>query len=151
LVSLLSIAALLRRSVRISFAAIVSFPTAAILLNLGVLESLRRGAQPAISPSNSPQRPANARVACLECLPHGISFYLRRSVTVFSNDGEEFSSNYLLFKLKTGSPWPSSLVPLANRDVWLDHQIEPVALIARAKSKSALEEIAANAGDASLL
>jgi 4-amino-4-deoxy-L-arabinose transferase-like glycosyltransferase len=146
LVSLLSIAALLRRSVRISFAAIVSFPTAAILLNLGVLEfvAARRSARDLSIELTSAA--ANARVACLECLPHGISFYLRRSVTVFSNDGEEFSSNYLLFKLKTGSPWPSSLVPLANRDVWLDHQIEPVALIARAKSKSALEEIAAKRG-----
>jgi 4-amino-4-deoxy-L-arabinose transferase-like glycosyltransferase len=143
LIALVSAAALVRRSVRISFAALVTFPTAIILFNLGILEftANRRSARNLSVELSSVA--AKAKIACLECLPHGFPFYLGQTVTLFTKDGAELSSNYVLFSLKTGASWPSTLIAVANRDAWLDGQTEAIVLIARTESKPVLDEIAA--------
>jgi hypothetical protein len=143
LIALVSAAALVRRSVRISFAALVTFPTAVILFNLGILEftANRRSARNLSVELSSVA--AKAKIACLECLPHGFPFYLGQTVTLFTKDGAELSSNYVLFSLKTGASWPSTLIAVANRDAWLDGQTEAIVLIARTESKPVLDEIAA--------
>jgi len=141
-----SVLALFRRSARISFALLVGLPTAAILLNLGILEfvAARRSAQNLAVQLTSVA--AGAKVACLECLPHGLPFYLGRTITVFTEDGAELTSNYVLFNLKAGSPWPFTLIPASGRDAWLDRQTGGIVLIARTGSRPVLDQIAAIRG-----
>jgi 4-amino-4-deoxy-L-arabinose transferase-like glycosyltransferase len=145
-ISLVAVMAIVWRSVEISFAALAGFTTVAILLNLGILEfaAMRRSARHLSVELASVA--ADAKVACLECLPHGLPFYLRRPVTLLTKDGAELTSNYVLFSLKQGSPWPPALIPIARQDAWLNQQMDPVALIARTGSRSVLDQIATKRG-----
>lgn len=146
LLAALAAVARFRRSVRLSFAALVCFPILLILFNAGIFEfvAVRRSARDLAV--RLTRVAADAEVACLECLPHGLPFYLRRTVTVVTPDGDELSSNYVLFNLKNSSRWPSTLVPLSKRDAWLDAQKKPVVLIARTRSRPVLDQIAAERG-----
>lgn len=138
----LSALAVARRSSRTSFAALAGFPVAAVLLNMGILEfaAARRSASSMAQQLSA--LAANAKVVCLECLPHGLPFYLGKTVTVLTKDGAELTSNYVLFNLKSGSIWPDTLIPLVQQERWLAQQTEPLVLIGRSGSRAALEKIA---------
>jgi len=79
----------------------------------------------------------------LECFPNGLPFYLNRTATLLTRDGGEItsSSNYILFRLKNESTWPTNLVPVTNFNSWLSGRTHPVYLLARAGDKSRLEAI----------
>ena len=47
--------------------------------------------------------PAGTELACLECFPNGVPFYLGRTVTLISRDGGELTSNYIIYCLGKGS------------------------------------------------
>jgi len=146
LVGAVSMVALIRRNVGISLAALVGFPTVAMLLNLGMLEfvAARRSARPLAA--RLAELVSTRNLVCLECLPHGLPFYLGRTIPVFTRDGGELSSNYVLFNLKATTTWPSTLIPLSDRDAWLDRRSDPLVVIARTRSRPVLEQIAAERG-----
>ena len=113
-------------------------------VNFGMIEvvfnakSARTLAQqiPALSPETE--------LAFLECFPNGLPFYLGRTATLITKDGNELTSNYILFRLKNGQPWPSeSGARLLNFDRWLATREHPVYLLARQQDRSRLEAIAA--------
>ncbi len=135
-----------RRSVKLVFAAFALLAISLILFNGGMFEffSNRRSVRD-LAHRISPVA-ATGEVACLECLPHGLPYYLKRTVTILTSDGAELTSNYVLFDLKTNKRWPSSLIPLADRDRWLESRKRAVYLIARTGSKSTLDRIAADRG-----
>jgi 4-amino-4-deoxy-L-arabinose transferase-like glycosyltransferase len=86
--------------------------------------------------------PANSEFACIGCMPHGLPFYLGQLVTVFTEDGNELTSNYVLFSLKSGNPWPEHLVPHAQMQNYLTSRTHPTYLMARSDRRGELEAIA---------
>jgi 4-amino-4-deoxy-L-arabinose transferase-like glycosyltransferase len=90
-----------------------------------------------------PALPLKAEVACLQCLPNGLPFYLRRTVTVVTRDGSETTSNYVVFMLKRVTPWPDQVVPIASLGSWLADRRVPVYLLADANGRTRLDSIAA--------
>jgi 4-amino-4-deoxy-L-arabinose transferase-like glycosyltransferase len=92
-----------------------------------------------------PPLPAETELACLECLPNGLPFYLKRTITLITRDGAETSSNYVIFFLARSSAWPAGVVRRADVDRWLAWRGHAVFLLADARHRSALDSIAARA------
>ena len=90
--------------------------------------------------------PAGTELACLECFPNGVPFYLRCTATLISRDGGELTSNYIIYSLKQDPQWPKQIVPLADFDAWLASLKNPVYLIVRQSNRNKLETIAAARG-----
>ena len=90
--------------------------------------------------------PAGTELACLECFPNGVPFYLRCTATLISRDGGELTSNYIIYSLKEDPQWPKQIVPLADFDAWLASLKNPVYLIVRQSNRNKLETIAAARG-----
>jgi hypothetical protein len=90
--------------------------------------------------------PPDTELACLQCLPHGLPFYRRQLVTVVSDTGKELTSNYVLFALASGKPWPERIVPYRSRDLWLAGRRHPVLLLARKEQAAELEALAGRHG-----
>jgi len=132
-----------RRSAGFCFVCFASFPLLLMSVNHGMInlvfsaKSARALAQqmPALSPQT--------QLACLECFPNGLPFYLDRTAILITNDGNELTSNYILSRLKSGQPWPSNLVPVSDFDHWLATRKDPVYLVVRQQDRSRLEAIAA--------
>jgi 4-amino-4-deoxy-L-arabinose transferase-like glycosyltransferase len=85
-------------------------------------------------------------LACLECLPNGVPFYLSRTVTVVTRDGGETTSNYVMFRLRRSASWPDGVVRRSELDRWLAGRDHPVYLLANRGSLAALDSIAARSG-----
>jgi 4-amino-4-deoxy-L-arabinose transferase-like glycosyltransferase len=93
-----------------------------------------------------PDLPAGTELACLNCYPNGVPFYLGRTTILISKDGNELTSNYVIYALKNETDWPAQIVPLANFDNWLAAQKKPVYLIVRKSDTNTLETLAAARG-----
>ncbi|HTQ52427.1 MAG TPA: glycosyltransferase family 39 protein [Candidatus Acidoferrales bacterium] len=132
-----------KRNARFGFVCFASFPLLLMGLNFGMInvvfsaKSARTLAQqiPALSPET--------QLACLECFPNGLAFYLGRTAALITNDGDELTSNYILFELKSGQTWPSNLVAVSDFNRWLATREHPVYLVVRQQDCSRLEAIAA--------
>ena len=92
-----------------------------------------------------PPLPATTDLACLECLPNGLPFYLKRTMTLITRDGTETTSNYVVFFLRRSAAWPSGVVRLSDLDRWLAWRDHAVLLLADARHRPALDSIAARA------
>ena len=88
----------------------------------------------------------DTEIACLRCFPNGLPFYLGRTFTLISEDGDELTSNYVLFKLKKTTDWPKNIVPEAEFDHWLATRTAPVYLIVRSRDGDMLETLAVARG-----
>jgi 4-amino-4-deoxy-L-arabinose transferase-like glycosyltransferase len=135
-----------RRSVRLCFLCLaLSFPLGASagMGVIGVIFEAKSGRQMARQLS---ALPAGTELACLQCYPNGVPFYLGRTLTLISRDGAELTSNYIIYSLKKNSLWPRQIVPLADFDTWLASQKTPVYLIVRRSNRDKLETIAAARG-----
>ena len=131
------------RSAAWALAAFLSFPVLLLTANFAWVER-HAGIKSARTLLNSmpAQLPANTEFACDHCLPHGLPFYLERPVTVFTEDGRELTSNYVIFSLASGKPWSEHLVPAARMREYLAARPNPVYLIARGYRQGILEELA---------
>jgi hypothetical protein len=130
----------------LSLAAFV-FPLALLVIfNGGLLELIGNRRSPRDLAARMSPTTADTDVACLECLPHGLPFYLGRTVTVMTKSGEELSSNYVLFNLNSGAKWPPTLIPVSQRDDWLDSRKRAVWLIARTEARAVLAALASSRG-----
>jgi 4-amino-4-deoxy-L-arabinose transferase-like glycosyltransferase len=85
-------------------------------------------------------------LACLQCFPNGLLFYLGHTATLISRDGRELTSNYIIYSLKRGPAWPNQIVPLTDFDHWLATRTTPVYLIVRQSDREKLETLAAARG-----
>jgi hypothetical protein len=90
--------------------------------------------------------PPQTEVACLECFPNGLAFYLSHTATLISRDGGELTSNYILSTLANSPQWPAQIVRLSDFEGWLASRKTPVYLIVRQKARTKLEGIAAARG-----
>ena len=94
--------------------------------------------------------PAGTPLACLQCFPNGLPFYLRRTVTLISLDGSDLASNYIIYALKNDPQWPKQIVLLANLDAWLAAQKTPVYLIAWEADTNRMQAFATTRGGAAV-
>jgi len=147
IVAFLSTLALWTRNTRLIFAAFISFPLLIMTVNFDLLALY---AQTRSSRSLAEHIPATlppaTELVCMECLPHGLPFYLKRLVTVLTNDGKELTSNYVLFTLNSGKPWPEEVVPVVQWHHWLASRTHPVYLLAKKSHLALLREIALERG-----
>jgi hypothetical protein len=90
--------------------------------------------------------PPQTEVACLECFPNGLPFYLGHTATLISRDGGELTSNYILSTPEKSPQWPAQIVRLSDFDGWLASRKTPVYLIVRQNGCNKLEGIAAARG-----
>jgi 4-amino-4-deoxy-L-arabinose transferase-like glycosyltransferase len=135
-----------RRSVSLCLLCFAVFIPAAANAGMGIIGVIfdtKSGRQVA---SQLATLPAGTELACLECFPNGMPFYLRRTATLISRDGSELTSNYIIYSLKKDPQWPKQIVPLADFDSWLASQKSPVYLIVRPSDRTKLETIAASRG-----
>ncbi len=135
-----------RRDARLAFAAFLVLPCAALLVGASGMQQYAAAKSNRPMADRIPALPPDAEIACLECFPSGLPFYLKRCVTVVTTDGKELTSNYIMFMLRKTKPWPSPLVPLNEFDRWLADQKRPIYLIARKNRGGRLESIAASRG-----
>lgn len=143
LVALLAMAAHSTRRPSWSLAAFLSVPALLLTLNFGLLpqHANLKSARPLLEKMPA-SLPADTSFACIQCMPHGLPFHLGQLITVFTEDGKELTSNYVLFSLKSGKPWPEHLVPYSQLSAWLSTRKQPVLLMIRSNRKPELEAIA---------
>ena len=147
IVALLSMYALWTRSTRLIFAAFMSFPLLLLTVNFDLLALYGQTRSSRSLAENIPTTlPPTTELACLECLPHGLPFYLKRLVTVLTNTGNELTSNYVVFTLNSGKPWPEGVVPRAQWHHWLATRTHPVYLLAKKSHLTLLKEVTEQRG-----
>jgi 4-amino-4-deoxy-L-arabinose transferase-like glycosyltransferase len=142
-VALAAIGARLARRLGVALAVFLLFPLSIVTVAFG---EIREAIDAGSSRSLAERVPAGAEVACLECFPNGLPFYLGREVTIVSTDGRELTSNYALYKLRQGNPWPATLVRSADRDRWLEGRPGPVFVIAKKRARASLDSLAMTRG-----
>jgi 4-amino-4-deoxy-L-arabinose transferase-like glycosyltransferase len=85
-----------------------------------------------------------ADIVCLKCFPSGLPFHLKRCITVVTDAGKEFKSNYIIFMLQRTTTWPVGVVHSSERDAWLAaHSNRPAYLIANEREYDTLAAMAA--------
>ena len=135
-----------RRSVSLCFLCFALFMPLAANAGMGVINVIfdAKSGRPIARQLSAV--PAGTELACLECFPNGVPFYLRCTATLISRDGGELTSNYIIYSLKQDPQWPKQIVPLADFDAWLASPKNPVYLIVRQSNRNKLETIAAARG-----
>jgi hypothetical protein len=136
-------AACFSRDARAVLAAFVLFPMVLFTTGFqGMVEYAQENSSQALA-QGIPALPPSADLACLECFPTGLPFYLHRQVVLISADGHETTSNYVVFNLQRHQPWPEEVVPWEKREDWLASRGHSVYLLARQRHKAELESLAA--------
>jgi 4-amino-4-deoxy-L-arabinose transferase-like glycosyltransferase len=131
----------LRRKVVACFFTFALFPVVAFTTSLGQIETVFNTKSARQLSQKIPALPPETRLAFLECFPSGLPFYLQRTATLITKDGDELTtaSNYILFRLENDPVWPTNLVPLTNLDQWISQRKNPVYLVAREENRAQLE------------
>ena len=145
-IALLAALAFILRDARWAFAAFLSVPMLILTANFDVLPRYADTRSSRALAARLPKLPENTEYACMSCFPSGLPFYLKRLVTLISDDGKELTSNYVLFSLASEKPWPERIVPYARMESWLESRDHPVYLIAKYEKRAALTAVAAARG-----
>lgn len=131
-----------RRDIGLGFVCFALFPVCLFIVNLGAIGVVFNAKSARQLAQQIPALPPQTELACLECFPGGLPFYLKRTVTLITADGRELTSNYILFRLKKDPVWPTNLVAVTNFTQWNSRRTRPVYLLAREKHRFKLEAIA---------
>jgi 4-amino-4-deoxy-L-arabinose transferase-like glycosyltransferase len=144
--ALFAMAAVFRRSAKLCFVCFTMFPLLVVNVNYGMLKVVFDAKSAKTLAREIASLPPRTELACLECFPSGLTFYLGRTATLITKNGGELTSNYILFSLKSGTAWPSNLVAVSDFDHWLATRNHPVYLVVREQDRARLEAIAAGRG-----
>jgi hypothetical protein len=128
-----------RRRVGFAVAAFALIPLAIVTLWLPATASyaLSRSAKPLADSLAS--LPAGTEIACLDCYPAGLSFYLGRTMTIISQDATPLRSNFVLSWMRRLPVRPPSIVDPSARDQWLASRETPAFIVAPDGSRAALD------------
>ena len=124
------------------FLCLALFPPLCVNAGLGALEVVFDAKSGRRIAGRLAALPPQFEVACLECFPNGLPFYLSRTATLISRDGDELTSNYIMSTLEKTGQWPAQIVPLSGFDGWLASRKTPIYIIAGEKSRGKLKMIA---------
>lgn len=137
-----------RRNAMLSFLCFALFVPLAANAGMGVIDVIVNAKSGRPTARALAALPPGTELACLQCFPNGLAFYLGRTVTLFTQNGGEITSesNYIKYLLTRDAPWPAPIRPLADFDTWLAAQKNPVCLIVRQSNTNRLQTIAAGRG-----
>jgi hypothetical protein len=141
--SLFAMLARWRRSATLCILSLAAFPPLLVQLNVGVLEVVFEAKSGRRIAGDLSAIPRTTELACLECFPNGLPFYLSRTATLISRDGHELTSNYIITCLEKAPQWPQQIVPLAHLDGWLASRRAPVWLIVRPEDRERVKTLVA--------
>jgi hypothetical protein len=131
-----------RRNVAMGFLCLALFPPLCLHANTKVFEVIFDAKSSRRLARQLESLPADTELACLECYPNGLPFYLNRTATLISRDGGELTSNYIISRLEKESRWPQQIVPVAELGNWLASRKSSVYIIAHQEDRRRLESIA---------
>jgi hypothetical protein len=145
-VALLAAAGAARRDLRVTCAALAAPPLLLLTVAFGGMRAYADADSARDLARRMPPLGPAVRLACLECLPNGLPFYLHRTITVISRDGSETTSNYVTFWLRRTTAWPDGIVRLDALGRWLAWRSFPVFLMAGARNHARLDSLATASG-----
>ena len=140
--ALMAIAALSVRALTAACAAFALLPVLLLTVAFGGVQAYAEADSGRALAAAMPELPAGTELACLECLPNGVPFYLGRTITLITRDGSETSSNYVTFYLGRTERWPRGAVRRSELDTWLAERGPATFLLAGERQRSALDSIA---------
>jgi len=146
LITIVACVARWRRNLRVGFAAFLLLPLVVLTAGFPGLARYANAKSNATFASRLPELPPYAEIVCLQCFRSGLPFYLKRFVTVVTDGGKEFTSNYIIFMLNNTKSWPEGVVRLSERNRWLASRDHPLYLIARKSGRESLESLATARG-----
>jgi hypothetical protein len=146
LFALVALLAAFKHNVKLCLACFVLFPLLLVNVNYAMLDVVFSAKSARTLAHQIPALPPQTELACLECFPSGLTFYLGRTATLITADGSELTSNYIAYRLKIENPWPANLVPVTELNHWLAARKQPIFLLARQEDRGRLELIAASHG-----
>ncbi len=115
------------------FLSLALFPPVFLAVNLGIPAVIFEARASRQMARQFPSLPPNTDLASLACYPNGLSFYLGRTMSIFTADGNELTSNYILFDLQKRTrnkvPWPQTLINFKEITGWLTSRKSPAFLI----------------------
>ena len=132
-----------RRSPSLCFLCLALFPPLCAIVSLGVFYVIFDAKSGRRIADQLSALPTETELACLECYPNGLAFYLGRTATLISRDGRELTSHYIIYALKKEPRPPKQIVPLSDFEGWLTSRKTPVYLIVRQSDRHKLQTIAA--------
>jgi len=98
------------------------FPVLLILLGGGVFHRVFDQKSARAVAAGMPRLNPETQLVFYQCFPNGLPFYLRRTGVLITEDGDELTSNYALYKLRRESTWPPQVVPVTNAEQWMGHR-----------------------------
>lgn len=134
-----------RRDMRLALAAFILLPVGVLTVGFrGIVEyseasSSRSLARGILKLSNVTD------VACLQCFPCGLPFYLQRKVFLVSGNGAELTSNYIIYSLPRSESWPDPIIRPEKLEEWLLSHQGSVFLVSNDNHKPKLNELALKA------
>jgi 4-amino-4-deoxy-L-arabinose transferase-like glycosyltransferase len=131
-----------RRNVAMGFLCLALFPPLFLHANTKVFEVIFDAKSSRQLARQLESLPPETELACLECFPNGLPFYLNRTATLISRDGRELTSNYIISCLQKEPQWPKQIVPVAELNDWLASRKSSVFVIASQSDRRRLESIA---------
>lgn len=110
---------LTRRWVTGYIAGFALFPVLLVLLGGGIFHRVfdQKSAQAVVA--GMPKLDPETKLVFYRCFPNGLPFYLRRTGVLITEDGNELTSNYALYKLRRESLWPPQVVPAKQAEEWM--------------------------------
>jgi len=132
-----------RRDLRVVCAAFALPPLLLLTVAFGGARAYAEAGSSRRLAERMPSLPPATELACLECLPSGLPFYLRRTITVVTQDGSETTSNYVVFTLRRAAAWPDEVVRRSELGRWLSGRDHAVYLLANRGSRAALDSLVA--------
>jgi hypothetical protein len=130
-VAVMSILACWQKNSWLIFFSFISFPVLIVTANFNLLSTYGElHSARSLATKLPTDLSADTELACFKCLPNGLPFYTKRLITVISSEGNELTSNYVLYTLKSAQPWPQGIVPLTQFQSWLLSRKQPVFLLA---------------------
>lgn len=140
LVAVINGAVLFLRRLSWSSLGLASVPTLVVVFGAGVFLSVF---------DSISARPIAVRLQTLSpdtelvfyrCYPNGLPFYLQRTGTLITAEGDELTSNYVLYTLKREPRWPAPIVPLAEAGHFLEQRHSKLYVIAKDHDRAWLQE-----------
>lgn len=131
-----------RRNASLGFLCLSLLAPLGIIVNANMIEKVVDAKSARRIANQLAAMPPRSELACFECFPTGLPFYLQRTVTLISRNGRELTSNYIVYSLQNGPRQPEQIVPPESFDHWLASRTTPVSLIVHENRRDELEKIA---------
>lgn len=135
-----------RKRVGLIFGAFAALVPLLAFVNFSGLDAYARVRSQADMLDRLPALPPETEIASVMCFPQYFPFYMQRTVTLLTEDGEEFPSNYIPYYLAHQTNWPAQVVHMRDAGRWLASRRHPVYLIRNRHSGPWFDEVAAGAG-----